>query len=486
MRTDYASGSLANFYPYLFKYSGFQDAVQRIYAEHSEFLDYVTTDGGMIDSLSAQYAEVYSRNFTDGGWDITASYIDVMKNPLPTHAENVGYFKEWLTARKAWMNTYVSKFVPHVWVESVEASEIDITLNWKAEANADKYAVYRKIEGSSWTKIATVVNKTKYVDKTAQQNVQYYYDVIAIKNGVYGAIDANGIASKLLEKVAEGIIEEDGSLYYYENGIRTFAGLIDINGDYYYANEEGMILTGEVYVSKTNDIVEEGTYFFNESGKLVLNGVCRVYGELGYYVDGAKVYKAGLVYVDGYYYYVTTPGVVVTGQYYVNKNNGLMPSGKYNFDENGRMILPKNGIVKEDGVMYYYVNNKKAYVGLIKIDGYYYYVNSKCEVITGRRYITRTNDLLPAGWYVFDEEGRMIESKNGIVKEDGVMYYYVNNKKAYVGLIELNGYYYYVNSKCEVVTGRRYITRTNDLMKAGWYNFDEEGRMIIPVSGENN
>ena len=68
----------------------------------------------------------------------------------------------------------------------------------------------------------------------------------------------------------------------------------------------------------------------------------------------------------------------------------------------------KNGIVNEDGELYYYVNGVKTYAGLIKIDGDYYYVNSSCKVITNQRYwVSKTNDLLPATFYNFGADGKM-------------------------------------------------------------------------------
>ena len=69
----------------------------------------------------------------------------------------------------------------------------------------------------------------------------------------------------------------------------------------------------------------------------------------------------------------------------------------------------KNGIVEEDGVLYYYVDGVKTYAGLIQIDGDYYYVNSSCKVVTSAHYwISKTNDLLPATFYDFDETGRIV------------------------------------------------------------------------------
>ena len=127
----------------------------------------------------------------------------------------------------------------------------------------------------------------------------------------------------------------------------------------------------------------------------------------------------------------------------------------------------------------------KTYKGLIKIDGYYYYVNGKCIVVTGRYYVTRNNGLMESANYDFDEQGRLmingevVRDKNGIINEDGTLYYYVDGVKTYVGLIKIDGYYYYINGKCIAVTGRYYVTRNNGLMESAYYDFDENGRMIL-------
>ena len=70
----------------------------------------------------------------------------------------------------------------------------------------------------------------------------------------------------------------------------------------------------------------------------------------------------------------------------------------------------KNGIVAENGSLYYYVNGVLTGAGLIRLNGDYYYVKtSNCEVVHGRSYwVTDTNGLLPAGEYVFDETGKIV------------------------------------------------------------------------------
>ena len=73
-----------------------------------------------------------------------------------------------------------------------------------------------------------------------------------------------------LVKLKEGIVEEDGILYYYENGSRTYAGLIVVDGEYYYAKSNGELAVDCVYwVFKNNDLVPQGEYLFNEDGKLI-------------------------------------------------------------------------------------------------------------------------------------------------------------------------------------------------------------------------
>lgn len=51
----------------------------------------------------------------------------------------------------------------------------------------------------------------------------------------------------------------------------------------------------------------------------------------------------------------------------------------------------------------------RANAGLIQIDGDYYYVNSYYKVITSQRYwVSKTNNLLPATFYTFGADGKMV------------------------------------------------------------------------------
>lgn len=330
---------------------------------------------------------------------------------------------------------------------------------------------------------------SKYIVVTGLYNVWKTNDLLP--EAIY-EFDSNGkmINPPDVNNVKNGIVKEDGAMYYYVNGVKTYAGLVKIDGDYYYVNSSCKVVTGSYSIWKTNDLLPQATYEFDENGRMInppdagniKNGIVKEDGAMYYYENGVRTY-AGLIMIDGDYYYVNSSCKVVTGSYPIWKTNGIMEADTYFFDENGKMVTEKkDGIVKEDGVMYYYENGVKTYAGLIKIDGDYYYVNSSCKVVTGSYSIWKTNDLLPQAIYEFDSNGKMINppqaDKNGIVKENGVMYYYENGVKTYAGLIEIDGDYYYVNSKCVVVTGKYTIWKTNDLMEAKEYTFDSDGKMI--------
>ena len=310
--------------------------------------------------------------------------------------------------------------------------------------------------------------------------------------------DENGVILHDEDTGKNGILKDGEDLFYYVDGIKAPAGMIKIGDDYYYANSKGKLIVNQTYYcSRMNGLMEEGTYAFDAEGKLIpgatdKNGIVKDDdGVLRYYVNG-KVTYVGLIEIDGDFYYVRSSGEVVTNcVYWITWTHGLKEAGYYTFDENGKLTgTPKNGIVEEDGVLHYYVNGTLTYAGLIKIGDDYYYVNSKCEVVRDcDYYISWTHDLLPQGRYHFDADGKLTGSvaplKNGIYEEDGSLYFYRNGERAYAGLIQIDGDYYYVRSTCEVVHDRSYyVYWTHGLMPEGYYNFDSAGRMILDSESE--
>ena len=240
--------------------------------------------------------------------------------------------------------------------------------------------------------------------------------------------------------------DETGKLWYYENDVKTYGGLLLIDGDYYYARTSGEIVVNRsYYITKNNDLLPVDSYTFGADGKMlnppvvepeqpdqpeqpeVKNGVfADETGKLWYYVNDVKTY-GGLMKIDGDYYYARTSGeIVVNRSYYISKTNDLLPVASYTFGADGKMIDPpvvepeqpdqpeqpevKNGVcADETGKLWYYVNDVKTYGGLLKIDGDYYYARTSGEIVVNRSYyITKNNDLLPIASYTFGADGKMV------------------------------------------------------------------------------
>ena len=258
--------------------------------------------------------------------------------------------------------------------------------------------------------------------------------------------------------VKEGLVQEHGGYFYYENGkIQYGAGLIKIGEDYYYIRSNGQAAVGNYWVTTHNGLLPSDMYTFGADGKLLLegeepedpnpgetpeepakkNGFVSERGAIYYYKDGLIQYGAGIIEVDGNYYYVRSNGQLATGSYWPTKTNDLLPQGMYNFDETGKMLNPpssgeeepenpgqtpeqpeqpavKEGIVSEFGALYYYENGVRAYgKGVVKLTDeegktFYIYVRSNGQLATGTYWPTTTNGLLTGNrGYNWGTDGRL-------------------------------------------------------------------------------
>ena len=320
--------------------------------------------------------------------------------------------------------------------------------------------------------------------------------------GVYSVgADTYWLNSGIIEEEAglKRVVKENGEVNYYYFAVQK--NLEEREGLTLSAAVKSTVLNGkDCWLHKTNGLaLPEWGYYFDENGVILhdedtgKNGILKAGEDLFYYVDGIKA-PAGMIKIGDDYYYANSKGQLIVNQtYYCSRMNGLMEEGTYAFDAKGKLIpgaTDKNGIVKDDdGVLRYYVNGKVTYVGLIEIDGDFYYVRSSGEVVNDCvYYISWTHGLKEAGYYTFDENGKLTGTpKNGIVEEDGVLHYYVNGTLTYAGLIKIGDDYYYVNSKCEVVRDcDYYISWTHDLMPQGRYHFDADGKLTGSVAPLKN
>ena len=91
---------------------------------------------------------------------------------------------------------------------------------------------------------------------------------------------ANNIAYELVDNNEENpgepettgkIVNENGTLYYYENGVKTYAGLICLDEEYYYVRSSGQLVVNATYwITKNNDLLPVGNYTFDAEGKMII------------------------------------------------------------------------------------------------------------------------------------------------------------------------------------------------------------------------
>ena len=389
---------------------------------------------------------------------------------------------------------------------------------WFTDVNGKQYYKDGEVQKTGWTVIDgntyyldietgyAATGITKLIPDGATEAARCVFDAEGVfqsdVTGVYSVgNDTYWLNSGIIEEEAglQRVVKENGEVNYYYFAVQK--NLEEREGLTLSAAVKSTVLNGkDCWLHKTNGLaLPEWGYYFDENGVILhdedtgKNGILKDGENLYYYIDGIKA-PAGMLKIGGDYYYADSKGQLIVNQtYYCSRMNGLMEEGTYAFDADGKLIqgaTEKNGIVRDDdGVLRYYVYGKVTYVGLIEIDGDFYYVRSNGEVVTNCVYwITWTHGLKEAGYYTFDENGKLTGTpKNGIVEEDGVLHYYVNGKLTYAGLIKIGDDYYYVNSKCEVVRDcDYYITWTHDLLPQGKYHFDADGKLTGSVAPLKN
>ena len=228
---------------------------------------------------------------------------------------------------------------------------------------------------------------------------------------------------------------------------------------------------------------ENGVFQKEKSGMYDDNGVTR------WIENGMVVWHAGLVKDGDDFRYFKRNGMVANIETYVAKTNGLLKAAKYTFDADGRLMKLEGLNEDLNGNLCYYVDYVKNYAGLVEKDGSFYYIASDLKAVKNcTYYVTKTNGLKDPGYYTFDSDGKMV-IKDGIVEENGDIYYYVNGAKVAAGLIEWEGNYYYFASDLKAVKNAKHFVfadKSNGLKPAGWYWFNSDGTMFLDGILEEN
>lgn len=281
-------------------------------------------------------------------------------------------------------------------------------------------------------------------------------------------------------KLANGIVELEDGWHYCVDGVGKEAGLLYIDGKYYYADVNGKLATGKIWVGTypSHGLLPKGYYEFGADGKM-LEGVIEKADSTYYYEQGKPV-DTGWLKVGEDYYVFTGGGKAMTGtnwigSYLTETSRNPYQKGSFYFTADGKLA---GGIVQMEDGYYYYEAGVTKMAGLINMDGSYYLVEAGGKLATGRVWVGTyaSNGLLPKGNYEFGSDGKMLQ---GVVTKADGLYYYDRGNTGYLGLIERDGEYYYVNEGGKLETGRVWVGSypCNKLVNPGYYEFGEDGAM---------
>ena len=129
-------------------------------------------------------------------------------------------------------------------LKEIENTGDGVKITWGKVTGADKYYVYRKVKGGSYSKIGTTT-KTSYTDKKAKSGKKYYYYVKAVNE--VGSSDSSKSLSKLYlsdptlktpKSTKKGVKLEwskvkgaEGYVIYYKTGSGSYKKLTTVKGN---------------------------------------------------------------------------------------------------------------------------------------------------------------------------------------------------------------------------------------------------------------
>ena len=303
-----------------------------------------------------------------------------------------------------------------------------------------------------------------------------------IKGGIYHfGTDGKMVVPDLVNG-KKTIVTEDGDQYFTIDGVRM-SGLYELNGEYYYADSTGKLVTsGSAYIG-TELLSGEGWYGFDADGKLIKTGfVIGGDGYTYYYNNGERAKGFTKIGEDYYFFNAGSGKMYKDANMWVGANDYGVEGGMHYFDADGKMFIPNvehgaKKIVNENGKLYFTIDGMKMTNGLYTLDDAYYYARSSGELVVGNSYYLGTDLLSGEGWYGFDADGKLIKT-GFVIGGDGYTYYYNNGERA-KGFTKIGEDYYFFNAG----SGKLYKDATlwvgtNDLgIEVGMHYFGTDGKM---------
>ena len=267
-------------------------------------------------------------------------------------------------------------------------------------------------------------------------------------NGIRYHFDNNGV----LLSVKQGWYESNGKKYYGMPDGTYRIGWLSFGNTYYYCGKDGAIVYGK-------QKIDGKWYYFDEKGVRQTGWIETEEGKYYGMPDGSL--REGWLSFGSTRYYCNSNAVVVTGGPYIVNGVG------YHFDDNGILVLAKQGWYESNGKKYYGMPDGTYRVGWLSFGNTYYYCGKDGAIVYGKQKID-------GKWYYFDEKG--VRQTGWIETEEG-KYYGMPDGSLREGWLSFGSTRYYCNSNAVVVTGGPYI------VNGVGYHFDDNGILVLAKQG---
>ena len=141
-----------------------------------------------------------------------------------------------------------------------------------------------------------------------------------------------------LETGVRKIVEENGKLYFTIDGVKMVGGLYELDGAYYYVQNNGELAVNcSAYVG-TELLAKDGWYGFDAYGKLIMTGFVTGGDNYTYYYNNGERAKGFTKIGEDYYFFNAGSGKMYTdATLWVGTNDLGIKVGMHDFGTDGKM-----------------------------------------------------------------------------------------------------------------------------------------------------
>ncbi len=296
--------------------------------------------------------------------------------------------------------------------ELPEKSDVGDEITFKAVVNPDN-ADIKTVKWSTTNDKVLELKSTSDKDNTATFEVIGEGTVEVIATSTQGAVSSEPVEITAIDSGFYIILDEETDTNYLTQFGEKYTGhegWIKLEGDDYYINNEGALLSGWQKI--------DGKWYY-------------------FYHDESDIMVTGWFEIDGSHYYFSQWGKMVTGWTQINGN-------WYYFNQWGKMV---NGWNQINNKWYYFNQWGKMVKGWAQISNKWYYFNASGAMLTGWQQIG-------GKWYYFNNSGAMVKGWAAI---SGKWYYFNASGAMLTGWQQIGGKWYYFNSNGAMLTGTQRI-----------------------------